>query len=584
MKSRLLILFAFFSLTVWAEKIPQDKAREMALEFFGRSPKGRAVTRLNMINDGMTAQARSAGDVPALYVFDNPDGKGFVVMAGDDAVMPVLGYSFDNEFPEGELPTNLQGWMDEMKRQVEFARSIGMVAPAAGSRGAGVEGDVVVKLETALWDQTTPFNDDCPVIGNRHAVTGCVATAIGIVMRYHEWPEAGRDTIPRYLTDTDKVPVLARALGEKYDWDLMPLEYRYGEYSEEEAAQVARLLADVGAMAQMNYTASESGAQVHVAMSGLLKYMDYDKSVKLCQRYNYTSEDWYDLMKRELDAKRPIIYSGFDVKAGHTFVLDGYTTETYFSVNWGWAGSSNGYFLLDAMYPSGQGTGGNNTHFNFNQNAIIGIKKNEGGEYVDNMVLGEKGFRTEVTEFKQGETHTVYLDWLLNNSNDYFSGKILLVLTDEDGVIKEELKEYAIENLPPWYGYQDLEFTFVIHSPIEIGDRIRLFYQSERTPEWTLLGGGDECVWELLAGDEFTIEESTEVKYDRKARMLTLVTKKGVEVGFFSSDGTAMDGCMEASDNGVKIDATQLPAGTYVLKLTKKDEYKEVKIKLGEAQ
>ena len=160
----------------------------------------------------------------------------------------------------------------------------------------------------------------------------------------------------------------------------------------------------------------------------------------------------------------------------------------------------------------------------------------------------------------------------------------MLALTDEDGVIKEELKEYAIENLPPWYGYQDLEFTFVIHSPIEIGDRIRLFYQSERTPEWTLLGGGDEWVWELLAGDEFTIEESTEVKYDRKARMLTLVTKKGVEVGFFSSDGTAMNGCMEASDNGVKIDATQLPAGTYVLKLMKKDEYKEVKIKLGEAQ
>ena len=143
MKLRMLILFAFFSLTAFAEKIPQGKAREIALEFFGRRPEGRSVSQLRMVYDGESAQSRAAGNDPALFVFDNPTGKGFVVVAGDDAAVPVLGYSYDNEFPEGELPPNLEDWLQAMKKQVERARSEGY-APSSRSRSLGQIGDVVV--------------------------------------------------------------------------------------------------------------------------------------------------------------------------------------------------------------------------------------------------------------------------------------------------------------------------------------------------------------------------------------------------------------------------------------------------------
>lgn len=584
MKPRLLILFALFSLTASAEKIPQDKAREMALEFFSRSPKGRSVTRLSMINDGLTAQGRSAGDAPALYVFDNPDGKGFVVMAGDDAVMPVLGYSFDNEFPEGPLPPNLQGWMDGIKRQVEFARSTGMSAPAGGSR-ADVEGDVVVKLETAKWDQTTPYNDECPVIGSRHAVSGCVATATAIAMRYHQWPQAGKGTVPGYTTRTDRVQVSSRTLGEEYQWDLMPLEYRYGEYSEEEAAQVARLIADVGAMIEMDYTSGESAAYTEDVISGLIKYMDYDKSMLLVYRDNYMMDDWNELMKRELDEKRPVIYGGHNGEAGHQFVLDGYTTDDYFSVNWGWSGDSDGYFRLDALYPYAQGTGGNNTHYNFGQNAILGMKKNEGGDYVENIRLGEKGFISYPGTFEQNVPFEVVVDWISNASVAPFTGVFRLALTDKAGNLKQVLLEYDIVDLPYSYGYEELSFQGTITVPIETGYRIRLFYKASDALEWTLLKGGEKCQWEILVADEFSIEETTVLKYDKQTRKITLTLKKDdVEVTFLKPDGTALADGVEMNGNAVTITTGALPAGTYTLKLVKGNDRKEVKIKLGAAQ
>lgn len=584
MKPRLLILFALFSLTASAEKIPQDKAREMALEFFSRSPKGRSVTRLSMINDGLTAQGRSAGDAPPLYVFDNPDGKGFVVMAGDDAVMPVLGYSFDNEFPEGPLPPNLQGWMNGIKRQVEFARSTGMSAPAGGSR-ADVEGDVVVKLETAKWDQTTPYNDECPVIGSRHAVSGCTATSTAIVMRYHQWPQAGKGTVPGYTTPTQNIPVPSRTLGEEYQWDLMPLEYRPGEYSEEEAAQVARLIADVGAMLEMNYTSGESGALTENVVTGLSKYMDYDKSMLMAYRDSYMTDEWYEMMKRELDEKRPVIYSGFDDEAGHQFVLDGYTTDDYFSVNWGWSGDSDGYFRLDALYPYAQGTGGNNTHFNFNQDAVLGIKKNEGGDYVAvNIQIVGKGFISYPKTFEQNVPFEVVVSRISNVSVIPFTGVFRLALTDKAGNLKQVLQEYDIVDLPYPYGYEDLLFEGTITVPIETGYRIRLFYKASDALEWTLLKGGEKCQWEILVGDEFSVEETTVLKYDKQTRKITLTLKDDVEVTFLKPDGTALADGVEVKGNAVTITTWTLPAGTYTLKLVKGNDRKEVKIKLGAAQ
>lgn len=583
MKLRMLILFAFFSLTAFAEKIPQGKAREIALEFFGRRPEGRSVTQLRMVYDGENAQSRAAGNDPALFVFDNPAGKGFVVVAGDDAAVPVLGYSYDNEFPEGELPPNLEDWLQAMKEQVERARSEGY-APSSRSRSLGQIGDVVVQLKTAQWDQMDPYNRLCPQDGLHRSVTGCLATAVAIIMHYHQWPEKGTGTIPAYTTKSKKIEVPARELGEPYLWDEMLFAYQAGRYSAEAVNQVARLMADVGSLVTMDYSANGSGASAMNVPAALQKYMDYDKSMQICSRYEYTQAQWYYILATELENNRPILYNGYNEEAGHSFVLDGYTSDMYFSVNWGWSGYCNGYFRLDALEPEPGGTGANDEHYNDDQYAVIGIKKNEGGDYVEMLKFGKQGMEASVTEFEQNVPFILSIEAIWNMGGGNFTGELLIALVDAEGDLKQVLNGGKVTELPPLRGLVDLELHCKIDVPIEQGDRIRVYYRSEKTPVWTCIIGGEDCVWELLVSDAKAIDESTVIRYDKQAKKLTVTVKSGVDVSFESSAGTAMDDRMEVSGNDVTIRAEGLPLDTYVLKLKKGAEYKEVKIKLGTAQ
>ena len=103
MKNRLFILFSALALSANAENISEDAARGMALDFFKNNSPQTSVSNLQMVYDGETPQTRAYGSAPALYVFDNPQGKGFVIISGDDIAQPVLGYSYDNDFPKENL-------------------------------------------------------------------------------------------------------------------------------------------------------------------------------------------------------------------------------------------------------------------------------------------------------------------------------------------------------------------------------------------------------------------------------------------------------------------------------------------------
>ena len=145
--------------------------------------------------------ARAVGEAPAYYVFGCTDSEGFVIVAGDDAVMPVLGYSFDSSFPQTDLPVNLKLWLQGISEEIAEKRR----APTYGSTQSNSlaqrwttvrAGQAVVELETAKWDQANPYNWLCPHIAGKETYTGCTATATAIVMRYHQWPKAGSGTLP----------------------------------------------------------------------------------------------------------------------------------------------------------------------------------------------------------------------------------------------------------------------------------------------------------------------------------------------------------------------------------------------------
>lgn len=586
MKRCIWFLFVFLAVSAWADNISEGEALKMAQDFFQNSHSRLSVGNLKMVYDGETVASRASGASPAFYVFNNPNGKGFVIVAGDDFAEPILGYSYDYEFPENNLPPNVEGWLAGLKRQINDGRKYGVLSKPS-SKTVQSMGEVVKKLDTPLWNQGYPYNQYCPKIIGQHAPTGCVITAAAIVMRYHQWPEKGTGTLPEYTTSTKGIMVPGIELGNVYNWKQMPYNYSDGKYTEEQAHEVARLMADLGVMSQVDYDLTGSGAVTSYLSRLLPIHMNYDKSSYTIFRDEYNEEDWHQYMTQELSENRPIIYSGSNEKSGHTFVLDGYTTNFYYSVNWGWGGSCNGYFLLNALLPHGSGIGGNEDHYNYGQYAVVGLKPNEGGDYVERIYIGGTGLSTLTNPIVRNEPFILHTEEVRNRGYAPFIGEILWALTDKKGNIKEELRIFQLneENpLDPGWGWSNFDITITITAPIEIGDRIRLFFKSNKMTDWQLIKGGPECSWDLLVADEYTIEESTNLKYNKKASTLLVQTKEGVDVQFMNGNGIVLaDRC---TNEGVQttIRTEGLQAGVYKLKLKKTFESCEVKIRLGDSQ
>ena len=581
MKRIFLALSLCCSLHLSAENVPQDKARQMAEEFLLRSRSRAGAVHLRMVYDGETSASRSSGQAPALYVFDNEGRNGFVVVSGDDATHPILGYSFDGDFPEGQLPANLQWWLDEMKNQVNYLREQG--APTLSSSRADEGGEVVVKLNTAKWDQDAPFNKQSPRVGGKQSPTGCTATALAIVMHYLQWPQKRTVEIPGYKTKTNKLSISARPPGTDYQWDQMLLEYKQGTYTEYQANLVAQLMADVAVMLKSDFGSNSTSALDADVPISMATYMDYDKSARLLRRYCYSQAEWYKLMKDELDGQCPVFYAGSNDKAGHAFVLDGYTSNDYFSVNWGWEGYCDGYFRLDALTPHGSGTGGNNEHYNSQQSAVVGLKKNEGGDWAAaTLNLGEKGFTKVPKTFRIGVPFSITVDYIWCTGNGYFTGSLLWAVTDKEGAIKHELAVFPIDNpLQIGYAYYDWTFEFTIRNAVSEGDRLCLFYKPTGASEWTLMQGGEETVWEVVLSKEVSLEEETSVHFTRSTGILLVQSKEGVQIQLVDQSGKEVTTGVESNSYGVRIDTNQLPASTYTLKLSLEEKYHELKLKMG---
>lgn len=585
-------MLLFFVGWAFAGNVTEQQARRVAVAFFQSAPQTRvSESDLRLIRDSESSLTRSGGAAPAYYVFDNVSGGGFVIVAGDDVASPVLGYSFTEEFPEGTLPPNIQDWLDGLREEINAARRGGWEAEAAVTRAwqNTRSGDVVVDLETARWDQDAPYNQLCPTSRNMRTLTGCTATALAIIMRYHQWPEKGVGTLPAYNTTTNGLTIPALQLGHAYDWGYMPLDYGRN-YTQAQAQAVATLMRDCGYLLKSDYGTDATSAYVDKVLL-LAEYMGYDKGITCEIRDTYSSAEWYEKMQNELDNHRPVLYSGANDEGGHAFVLDGYTTDNYYSVNWGWSGYCNGYFLLSALDPEGQGAGGSGS-YNVGQAAIVGIQKDQGGEYVENIrfypydVEGVlyNGFSIQST-ITTNQPFYFSAGMFINMGQQAFNGEVLFAMTDKNGQFVEELGTLTLE-LDPSYmtGWSKIQAT--ITAPIQKGYRLRAYYRSENTPEWTLVRGNDEegCVWEYILLDEYTIEQSTSFTYNKNDRKIYLTVSNGISVSLTDASGKAYNQTIRREGTSVTVNAILLPVGTYTLTLQRGNEQKDLRFTIGKAQ
>ncbi len=312
-------------------------------------------------------------------------GGGFVMVAGDDASRPILGYSASGRLDPGNLPVQLRAWLDGYQQQLDYLREHGGTPYPADAEawaclesGSGMkDGEGVGPLLTTRWDQSDPYNDLCPA----GTATGCAATAQAQLMKYWNHPAFGTGS-HSYTHDTygQQAADFAHTL---YDWDHMPDMPNWASSSQERLA-VATLMYHCGVSLEMHYAPAYTGGSSALGLVGMPGYSSIDNSLQNYFGYSrqmqvimrdagYTNEQWRAALIAELDQRHPIVYCGAAEAGGHGFVCDGYDSRGYLHFNFGWSGLGDGYYTVDSISPGVGGIGGNGTYtFNLNNTALLG--------------------------------------------------------------------------------------------------------------------------------------------------------------------------------------------------------------------
>lgn len=347
-----------------------------------------ALSRLREGNAKMAAPGKSGkaprlihttkttkGD-PAVYIFNQGDNNGYMILSADDAAYPLLGYSDNGNADASNLPPALEWWLGEYARQIEYVneKGISTETPKMNINMRSTWQPIAPMIQTR-WDQIEPYYNQCPLYGNDRTYTGCVATAMAQVAKYWNYPRVGKGSISYECSDISKRLSMNFTLKE-FDWDNMCNTYLPGQYTEKEADAVAYLMKACGYAVKMSYSTDSSGALAMNIANGLIKYLDYDPNIVYDMRMYHSASEWEQIIYDNLKNVGPILYGGASMLGGgHSFVLDGYDGNGMFHFNWGWSGMSDGYFSLDALNPNSLGTGGGSGGgFNFTQDAVLGIR------------------------------------------------------------------------------------------------------------------------------------------------------------------------------------------------------------------
>ena len=358
------------------------------------------------------------------YFAFNTGAEGFVVASADSDFPAVLGFSDSGSIDTSNMPPALKYMLEEYAAQMQWAKENHV---SLASAAASTQLPNIAPLMTTTWDQNSPYNRFCPALsGTTNCATGCVATAMAQVMRYHKWPEkgTGSHSYQTKINDTGSLVTISSDFSaHTYDWKNMANQLT-GASSENQKAAVAQLMFDCGVAVNMEY-GNISYSSSNAVPVALKTYFGYDEKTNIYMRNVYEESEWIEMLHASMSECGPIIYSGSSETGGaHEFVLDGVKDDKYFHVNWGWSGLSDGYFLLTALAPSAQGTGGLSKNYNYNQNAILYIRpqseKPESKLTVTDLTL------LETPWIQKKEAHVKFT--ITNHATTNFNGEITLNL------------------------------------------------------------------------------------------------------------------------------------------------------------
>lgn len=559
-----------------AGPVSPSRAEAVARQYLkaetGRTPTLRQLETPNVLTKSIAAE-------PAYYIFEAREG-GFVIIAGDDRLSPVIGWSQSGSFDTSDIPPQVEAWL-AMWRDISDAMRSGRlkaVSEAAEQwdsieKGRYPSYSTIKTLETAKWGQDLPFNmfcrDDCPA--------GCVAVATAIIMRYHEWPEKGIGELPAYdYVDSERVRQHEDAipLGHEYNWDKMPLEIGTST-SSAEMEEIARLIHETGVMVQSSYDKEGTGAYSQDVYKGLVDYYSYDAGAFLYERCYYSDSEWTRALTENIDNVGPVLYSGYSEEGGHAFVIDGYNSEGQFRINFGWEGRFNGFYTFPAFDEFTQG-----------HCALLNIKKDEGGPLAECLIIDgmgrEQGLSSNVTDFRIGEEFDVSCHYLFNISTSDFDGEIALAVMHRDGSMGEIV---AVDSLyiEANSGYALLYEECFLEEEIFIGDRLCMWFRSGNTPEWAYIPANleDGNCGGIPIADASTLEEVTSFRYVSASGILTFTTKKDISWMIADRQGNEYSQGVTYEDDVLIIDTNLFKLDSYIITLTKNNDSKSVEFVFG---
>ena len=348
------MLLSLFFVSGYAKKISENEAKSIACRFMGIESTRRDPAKRNSAAVNVELRYEAA---EGYYVFGKTASEGFVIVAADDERgRGVLAYSDTGVFDPEQMPDAMKEWLEESaKNSLLKTTSKGNV--------------VVAPLMATTWGQGRYYNDLCPVVDGQHCPTGCVATALAQVMNYYRWPDVGYGSVV-YLDKVIDVEIDVD-FNTTYDWDAMLNSYAAVQPSQRQIDAVATLMRDAGAATQMVYRTDGSGSSLSYIPSAANRYLKYSKDAKCVYANNVSADEWTRTIHDELDAGRPVLYSGSSGEGGgHAFVCDGYDDAGYLHINWGWSGSCDGYFLPSGLDPYGSG----DSDYNKSQCIVVGFQ------------------------------------------------------------------------------------------------------------------------------------------------------------------------------------------------------------------
>ncbi|MDD4847994.1 MAG: thiol protease/hemagglutinin PrtT [Bacteroidales bacterium] len=378
MKKFLLLFIAFSLLTVVvnAKSISENEAKTVAQTHW------KSVACLKD-NNCFTSVYSS----PELFIF-NVQPQGFVIVAADNNVKPVLGYSAENSFNVNYMAPALKAWLQHCEQDIRYVVENNIVATEeiqkmwrcylAGERSTAKFGKSVSPLVQTAWDQGCYYNTYCPQDDRGqcgHVWAGCPSIAMGQIMKYWSYPETGNGAHSYY--DYYGYGEQSADFGATtYRWDEMPKKLNSGS-SEEAVDAVATLVYHCGVATETVYHYNGSGAwnieaENPICVESALKaYFDYKPTMQGRFKDDMTEEEWLNILISELDAARPMMCVGcvgpLPTDGGHTYVCDGYDSDEMFHFNWGWGGSGDGFFNIHNLNPMGY-------HFDYQQEVLYGIE------------------------------------------------------------------------------------------------------------------------------------------------------------------------------------------------------------------